>query len=326
MVQNTIYSPWSEESKSVSHSVVSDSLQPLQRTMAYQAPLSMEFSRQKYWRKILELVAIPISRGSSWPWDQTQVSCIIGRFFTVWATREASRALEEELKVPDFAYYYCFVPTDSFCLCFSIFSFLWLNLYIAKVFFTNKTQVEDTGHKDHRILLHFHPTSHKPPPPAPRPRHPPPPPHPIFKTFFWKPLGSSGFWSTSCLGLLSWPPTIKKLDFPSQHSGVSSWLYWLWASRTKFDLMITRLWRPEWGWLQFRYNQRERLSTPGLCTDYPLRQTASLPMKKAYLLVLDLWPAFWSGKAGQPSGLALGVFEMEASKQNLCVALQGLQH
>ena len=28
-------------------------------------------------------------RGSSWPRDQTPVSCIVGRFFTVWATREA---------------------------------------------------------------------------------------------------------------------------------------------------------------------------------------------------------------------------------------------
>ena len=39
--------------------------------------------------RILEWVAIPFSRGSSWPKDQTQVSCIIGRFFTIWTTREA---------------------------------------------------------------------------------------------------------------------------------------------------------------------------------------------------------------------------------------------
>ena len=37
---------------------------------------------------ILEWVALPSSRGSSQPRDQTQVSCISGRFFTVWATRE----------------------------------------------------------------------------------------------------------------------------------------------------------------------------------------------------------------------------------------------
>ena len=40
--------------------------------------------------RILEWVAIPFSRGSSWPWDQMWVSCIAGRFFTVWATKEAS--------------------------------------------------------------------------------------------------------------------------------------------------------------------------------------------------------------------------------------------
>ena len=38
---------------------------------------------------ILEYVAIPFSRGFSWPRDQARDSCIAGRFFTVWATREA---------------------------------------------------------------------------------------------------------------------------------------------------------------------------------------------------------------------------------------------
>ena len=38
--------------------------------------------------RLLEWVAIPFSRGSSWLRDQTWVSHIAGRFFTVWATRE----------------------------------------------------------------------------------------------------------------------------------------------------------------------------------------------------------------------------------------------
>ena len=38
--------------------------------------------------RILVWVAIPFSRGYSWPRDQIQVSCTAGRFFTVWATRE----------------------------------------------------------------------------------------------------------------------------------------------------------------------------------------------------------------------------------------------
>ena len=42
--------------------------------------------------RILKWVAIPFSRGFSWPRDQTQVSGIAGRFFTLWATREAHLA------------------------------------------------------------------------------------------------------------------------------------------------------------------------------------------------------------------------------------------
>ena len=38
--------------------------------------------------RVLEWVAISFSRGSSQPRDQTQVSCIVGRRFTIWATRE----------------------------------------------------------------------------------------------------------------------------------------------------------------------------------------------------------------------------------------------
>ena len=38
---------------------------------------------------ILEWVAFHFSRGSSWPRNQTGVSCIAGRCFPSWATREA---------------------------------------------------------------------------------------------------------------------------------------------------------------------------------------------------------------------------------------------
>ena len=36
--------------------------------------------------RVLEWIAISSSRGSSQPRDQTQVSHIAGRFFTIWAT------------------------------------------------------------------------------------------------------------------------------------------------------------------------------------------------------------------------------------------------
>ena len=38
--------------------------------------------------RILEWVAISFSRRSSQPRDQTQVSCVVGRCFTIWATGE----------------------------------------------------------------------------------------------------------------------------------------------------------------------------------------------------------------------------------------------
>ena len=43
--------------------------------------------------RILEWITMPSSRGSSQPRDQTQVSHIAGRFFTNWATRQASHLL-----------------------------------------------------------------------------------------------------------------------------------------------------------------------------------------------------------------------------------------
>ena len=64
------------EIKSVSRSVVSDSLRP----HGLSPPGSSVHGILQ--ARILEWVAIPFSRGSSWSRDQTQVSCIVGRFFT----------------------------------------------------------------------------------------------------------------------------------------------------------------------------------------------------------------------------------------------------
>ena len=55
-------------------------------TVACQALLSMKILQAR----ILEWVAIFFSRESSQPRNQTPVSCIAGRFFTNWATREAT--------------------------------------------------------------------------------------------------------------------------------------------------------------------------------------------------------------------------------------------
>ena len=110
------------KSKSESHSVMSDSLKP------YQLYSSWNFScqntgvgslsllqgilptqglnpgllhcRQNLYQlshqgspRILEWVGYPFSSRSSWPRNQTRISCIAGGFFTNWAIREALRCL-----------------------------------------------------------------------------------------------------------------------------------------------------------------------------------------------------------------------------------------
>ena len=49
--------------------------------------------------RILEWVAFLFSRASSQPRDWTQVSCIAGRFFTNWATREAPVFLQSHIYI-----------------------------------------------------------------------------------------------------------------------------------------------------------------------------------------------------------------------------------
>ena len=44
---------------------------------------------------ILQWVAVPFTRRSPQPRDWTCVSCIVGRFFTVWTTREAHSFMHE---------------------------------------------------------------------------------------------------------------------------------------------------------------------------------------------------------------------------------------
>ena len=115
---------------------------------SHQAPLSMEFSRQEYWSG----VAISFPRGSSQPRDQTWVSCITGRFFTIWATREARAAvspcgrLEKNTKIIVpltlwWSNYSWFPPhgslKDTYAIAFHFFFYLFFLLFIftTKIFF-----------------------------------------------------------------------------------------------------------------------------------------------------------------------------------------------
>ena len=61
-----------------------------------QVPLSMGILQAR----ILEWVAMPCSRGSIQPRDRTQLSHIAGRFFTIWATREAHPRILEWVAYP----------------------------------------------------------------------------------------------------------------------------------------------------------------------------------------------------------------------------------
>ena len=56
-------------------------------TVAYQVSPSMGFSWQEYWSGL----PFPSPGDSSQPRNQTQVSYIAGRHFTLWTTREARR-------------------------------------------------------------------------------------------------------------------------------------------------------------------------------------------------------------------------------------------
>ena len=70
------------ESESVSHSVLSDAVTPMDSSPPGSSVRGILQVR------ILRWVAISFCRGSSPPRDQTQVSCTAGRFFLIWATRE----------------------------------------------------------------------------------------------------------------------------------------------------------------------------------------------------------------------------------------------
>ena len=99
--------------------------------------------------RILKGVAIPFSRGSSWPSVQTCISYISGRFFTIWA-------IEEDpynwivTKLESFACYQCFG--------FSFFQRqLFFSISLLHTVFNSHPQFIITQEKFANYLLH---TSH----------------------------------------------------------------------------------------------------------------------------------------------------------------------
>ena len=89
---NGLYSPWNSPGQSTGVSSCSllqgiFSTQGSNPGLLHCRQILYQLSHQRSPR-ILEWVACPFSRGSSWPRNWTGVSGIAGEFFTSWATRE----------------------------------------------------------------------------------------------------------------------------------------------------------------------------------------------------------------------------------------------
>ena len=82
-LKNIVLQPDERKERKWSRSVVSNSLDP----MNFSPPGSSVHGI--FQARILEWVAISFSSRSSRPRNRTRVSCISGRCFTIWATREA---------------------------------------------------------------------------------------------------------------------------------------------------------------------------------------------------------------------------------------------
>ena len=74
-------------------SEVAQSCPTLCNHMDYNLPCS--FIHGIFQARVLELVAISFSRGSSWPRDQMWASHTVGRRFTIWANREVQKKEQE---------------------------------------------------------------------------------------------------------------------------------------------------------------------------------------------------------------------------------------
>ena len=91
-------------------------------SVTHQVPLSMEFSRQEYWSGLL----FPYPGESSWPRDWTLLSCIVGRLFIIWATRERPatwKILDPPLNL----------ISSSFCIFVGYYFDFWLNFVSNRV-------------------------------------------------------------------------------------------------------------------------------------------------------------------------------------------------
>ena len=95
---NRLYSPWNfpGQNTGIGSCSLLQGILPTQRSnpgLPHCRWILYQLSHQGSPR-ILEWVAFPFSSGSSWPGNRNRVSCIAGRFFISWSTREALLACE----------------------------------------------------------------------------------------------------------------------------------------------------------------------------------------------------------------------------------------
>ena len=84
--------------------------------------------------------AIPFSRGSSQPRYQTQVSCIAGRFFTIWAAREAPTYRGNLQKTDSMSPKSLFWETRAFSL-----MWIYINTLTYKIYDTERFTPRSVG-------------------------------------------------------------------------------------------------------------------------------------------------------------------------------------
>ena len=89
--------------------------------------------------RTLEWVAISFSRGSSQPRDRIQVSRIVGRHFTIWATREVTSRGISQLQIPphqeeDLPKRDCCHPKNSPAWCLRLYR-VWIFFKDCETFF-----------------------------------------------------------------------------------------------------------------------------------------------------------------------------------------------
>ena len=82
--------------------LVTQSLFVIPWTVAHQAPLSMEFSREEYWSGL----PFPSPGELPDPGIKPGSSCVTVRFFTIWATRKAPGKWLRDKSMSSFWHYY----------------------------------------------------------------------------------------------------------------------------------------------------------------------------------------------------------------------------